>query len=123
MIHRTGVVNGWAHSNGTAKISVRRTWLGVWILGAIGLLLLFNLGCGGAAEEAVEEARDAAAEAAEAAGEAIEDPVCAKVGSRAAERIGYASHSSAPTCIKLPLMPADQARLKAIETSESRAHD
>jgi hypothetical protein len=76
MMHRTGVANDWAHSSGTAKIGVRKTWLGVWILGAIGLLLLFNLGCNGCgsvAEDAVEEAKDAAAEAAEAAGEVIEE--------------------------------------------------
>ena len=76
MMHRTGVANAWAHSNGTAKIGVRRTWLGVWILGAIGLLLLFNLGCNGCgnvAEDAVEEAKDAATEAAAAAGEVIEE--------------------------------------------------
>jgi len=76
MMHRTGVANEWAHSNGTAKIGVRRTWLGVWILGVIGLLLLFNLGCNGcgsATEDAMDEAKDAAAEAAAAAGEVIEE--------------------------------------------------
>ena len=44
MTHRSGFASDWAHSNGIAKIGVRRTWLGVWILGAIGILLLFNLG-------------------------------------------------------------------------------
>jgi hypothetical protein len=44
MMHRSGIADGWVHPNGTAKIGVRRTWLGVWILGAIVLLLLLNLG-------------------------------------------------------------------------------
>jgi hypothetical protein len=47
MMHRSGIANGWAHSNGTVKIGMRRTWLSLWILGAIALLLLLNLGCNG----------------------------------------------------------------------------
>ncbi len=73
MILRSGVANGWAHSNGRAKVGVRRSWLSLWLLGAIALLLLLNLGCGEAAKDAAEEAKDAAAEAVEAAGEALEE--------------------------------------------------
>ena len=63
-------------SNGRVRIGIRRTWLGLWFLGAIGLLVLLNLGCNGCgntARDAVEEAKDVAAEAAATAGEVIEE--------------------------------------------------
>lgn len=76
MTHRYGTANAWIHSNGTAKVGLRKTWLGVWILGAIVLLMLLNLGCNGCGEtakEAAEEATEVAAEAAEATADTIEE--------------------------------------------------
>ena len=73
MIPRSGITSGWGHSNGRVKVGMRRSWLSLWLLGAIGLLLLLNLGCGEAAKDTAEEAKEAAAEAVEAAGEALEE--------------------------------------------------
>ena len=76
MTHRFDTANHWTHSHRTGKVGLRRTWLGVWILGAIGLLMLINLGCNGcgnAAKDAADEVQEAAAEAAAATGEAIEE--------------------------------------------------
>ena len=44
MVQRSVVAGGWTHRSGRAKIHVRKTWLSLWLLGAIVLLLLLNLG-------------------------------------------------------------------------------
>ena len=75
MIHRSGSAVHWGHSNGRAKVGIRKSWLSLWLLGAIGLLLLLNLGCGQAAEDTAQEVQDAASEAAQAASEAIGEGV------------------------------------------------
>ena len=94
MIHRSSIAGQWGHTNGRAKVGVRRSWLSLWLLGAIALLLLLNLGCngcGGAAKDAAEEAKEAAAEAAAAAGEVIEEG--AEAVGEAAEAVGWSTSS------------------------------
>ena len=76
MTYRFGTTKQWTPPRRTDKVGLRRTWLGVWILGAIGLLMLISLGCngcGGAAKDAAEEVQEAAVEAAAATSEAIEE--------------------------------------------------
>lgn len=88
MIQRSSFAVQWGHSNGRAKVGIRRSWLSLWLFGAIGLLLLLNLGCGEAAKDAAEEVTEAAAEAAEAVGEAVEEG--AEAVGEAAEAVGEA---------------------------------
>jgi hypothetical protein len=88
MIHRSSFAVQWGRNNGRAKVGVRRSWLSLWLFGAIVLLLLLNLSCGESAKDAAEEVKDAAAEAAETVGETVEEG--AEAIGEAAEAVGEA---------------------------------